>query len=57
MVGGILNLNGNIRTITAYGTGKGQTGTYTVSASINVANTNQSFTATESYGYIRTEVS
>lgn len=56
MVGGILNLNGNIRTITAYGTGRGQTGTYTVSASITVANTNQSFTSTESYGYIRTDI-
>jgi len=53
-LGGIINLNGNIRTVVAYGTGRGQTGTYTVNTAITLANTTQSYTSTESYGYILT---
>jgi hypothetical protein len=50
-IGGIINCNGNIRHITAYGTGLGGTGTYTVNTAIVAANTGQAFTSSVSYGW------
>lgn len=53
-LGGIINLNGVTRTVVAYGSGRGQAGTYTVNTAIVAANTTQPFTSVESYGYILT---
>ena len=50
-IGGIINCNGNVRYITAYGTGLGIGGTYTVNAVIAGANTGQSFTTSDTYGW------
>ena len=50
-IGGFLNLNGNIRYITGYGTGLGLTGTYTVNAVIAGANTGASFTSGDTFGW------
>ena len=50
-IGGIINCNGNIRHITAYGTGLGGTGTYTVNTAIVAANTGQPYTSSVSYGW------
>jgi hypothetical protein len=50
-IGGWLSLNGTSRQITAYGTGLGGNGTYTVNAVIAGANTAQPFTANETYGW------
>ena len=53
-LGGKVDFNGNIRTIVAYGTGRGRGGTYIVDTAITAANTTQPFTSIESYGYILT---
>jgi len=50
-IGGSINCNGNVRFITAYGTGLGGTGTYVVNTAIAGANTNQAYTASLSYGW------
>ena len=54
VVGGILNLNGNIRTITGFSTGRGQVGNYSMDSNIPTANGGATFTSTESYGFILT---
>ena len=55
-MGGRLNLNGNIRTVTAFGTGNGTTGTYTINTAIVAANTNQPYAQILSYGWSVTTV-
>ena len=50
-IGGFIVLNGNIRFITAYGTGLGLTGTYTVNATIAAANTGAAFTTGDTFGW------
>jgi len=56
-IGGSVNFNGNVRFITAFGTGLGGTGTYTISSAIVAANTNQAYTASLSYGWCVLSVS
>lgn len=56
-LGGTIFLAGNVnanRIITAYGTGKGGTGTYTVNTAITLANTAQTYTSVASYGFVLT---
>jgi len=50
-IGGAITLNGNVRFITAYGTGLGGTGTYTVNTAIVAANAGQPYTSSLSYGW------
>jgi hypothetical protein len=49
-IGGRLNLFGNIRHVTAFGTGNGGTGTYTVDSALPV-NVNQFYSQILSYGW------
>jgi hypothetical protein len=55
-LGGRLNLNGNTRIVTAFGTGNGSTGTYTINTAIVAANTNQPYSQFLSYGWAVTTV-
>ena len=50
-IGGIINCNGNVRYITAYGTGLGGTGTYTVNSAIAGANAGAAYTSSVTYGW------
>jgi hypothetical protein len=54
-IGGRLNLFGNIRHVTAFGTGNGGTGTYTVDSALPV-NVNQFYSQILSYGWSATSV-
>jgi hypothetical protein len=56
-IGGSVNFNGNVRFITAFGTGLGGTGTYTINTAIVAANTNQAYTASLTYGWCVLSVS
>jgi hypothetical protein len=56
-IGGVINFNGNVRYITAYGTGLGGLGTYTVNAVIAGANSDQSYTSSLTYGWCVESVS
>ena len=58
-IGGFIVLNGNIRFITAYGTGLGIGGstTYTVNATIAAANTGASFVTGDTFGWAVDSVS
>jgi hypothetical protein len=56
-IGGIINCNGNVRFITAYGTGLGGTGTYTINTAIATANTGASYTSSLTYGWCVLSVS
>jgi hypothetical protein len=55
-IGGRLNLNGNTRIVTSFGTGNGTTGTYNINTPIAVANTNQPYSQFLSYGWAVTSV-
>ena len=52
-IGGRLNLFGNIRHVTAFGTGNGGTGTYTIDSALPV-NVNQFYSQILSYGWSAT---
>jgi len=56
-IGHNVSFNGNVRTITGYGTGLGGTGTYTIDTAIAGANTNQPYTANITYGWCVLSVS
>jgi hypothetical protein len=59
-IGGIINCNGNVRYITAYGStgtpGLGGTGTYIVNTAITLANTAQAYTSSVTYGWAITSI-
>jgi hypothetical protein len=50
-IGGILNLNGNIRYVVSYGTGLGGTGTYNINAAISGANSGAGYTTSSTFGW------
>jgi hypothetical protein len=55
-IGGKINLNGVDRVITAYGTGRGGTGTYTVDSNMPTTFTSQIYISSVSYGWAVTSV-
>jgi hypothetical protein len=51
VIGGVYNFGGNTRSVTAFGTGLGGTGTYTMNAAIASANTANPYTSLDTYGW------
>lgn len=51
VIGGVYNFNNNTRSVTAFGTGLGGTGTYTINAAIATANTANPYTTLDTYGW------
>ena len=51
VIGGVYNFNNNIRSVTAFGTGLGGTGTYTINAAIIAANTANPYSSLDTFGW------